>query len=318
MRNHTVLNTFICSVTLMGVLLLTPISAFSGFRIGEDIERPKPEFTREGDVIAARLIPRAKNTSVIIRFKTDGGKLASVNSIDFFTCERPEVDVKNFKSALFEVNVTAIPEGKEVNISIFSDFFISSTQYYVFNESLEKSWMIPDIQNTSLPDRVQELILTVKDGGPYDSDGLKNGNISVVGGPRDSFWGYALGTLFIRFFGIFLVLIVLMIGMLISGRIITWYLSRKSDTGSSSPEKQTAKIASLKPEDSGNLMDPGIEQKTVSEAMAAAISLALHLHLSASRSAHATTEETKSSAADAWTQSGRARMMNDRLMIFNR
>lgn len=32
-------------------------------------------------------------------------------------------------------------------------------------------------------------------------------------------WGYAIGTLFIRFFGIFLVLSALMLGMIVSGKI---------------------------------------------------------------------------------------------------
>ena len=61
----------------------------------------------------------------------------------------------------------------------------------------------------------------MQDGGNLDADGAADGQIRLVGGPRDSFWGYALGTLFIRFFGIFFVLSLLMIGMFASGWIFT-------------------------------------------------------------------------------------------------
>jgi hypothetical protein len=72
---------------------------------------------------------------------------------------------------------------------------------------------------TRLPDRVYQLTVALRDGGPLDADGEANGVILAVSAPRDSFWGYAIGTLFIRFFGVFIVLGVLQLGMLISGGI---------------------------------------------------------------------------------------------------
>jgi hypothetical protein len=305
-------------LVFMGIFSLAPSPAFSATFISGDLEKPKPEFTREGDVISAKLLPRAKSTKVVIRFKVNNGNLDDVKGVDFFACDRPEVNVKNFKSALFEVTASGIPKGGDAKISIISQFFISSTQFYIFNESQEKPWMIPEIQNISLPDRVQELIITVKDGGPYDSDGVADGKIRLIGGPRDSFWGYALGTLFIRFFGIFLVLGVLMIGMMLSGRFFTWYEGRKSLSGKDASQKDISTGEDLSVfNEPVDLPGPGDGEKSVSGAMAAAIALALHLHQSSSDGQYAA-GSAHGSHSNAWTQTGRVQMMNDRLMIFNR
>ncbi|MEJ2659061.1 MAG: hypothetical protein P8012_18035, partial [Desulfobacterales bacterium] len=186
---------------------------------GEDLEKPKPEFTREGDTITAKLIPRAKSTSVSIHFQVSGGRLMDVEGMDFQEAAYPGIDNKDFKSELFLIKIDKVSPGGEATVSITSDFFSGSTQYWIFNRKLKEPWMNGDAKNISLPDLVQKLVVSVKDGGPFDSDGEANGQITIAGGPKDSFWGYALGTLFIRFFGIFLVLSVLMIGMILSGRV---------------------------------------------------------------------------------------------------
>ena len=188
---------------------------------------------------SAKLIPRAKSTSVQIQFSVAGARLLDVEGMDFENAERPEVDVKNFKSALFVIHLGDVTPGGEAKVSLTSDFFISSTQFYVFNETLSQPWIISDAANLSLPDRVQELVVTVKDGGPLDSDGKADGRITLVGGPRDSFWGYALGTLFIRFFGIFIVLSILMLGMIFSGLVFQWLARRKA----AGADNKTAAIA---------------------------------------------------------------------------
>lgn len=99
------------------------------------------------------------------------------------------------------------------------------------------------------------------EGGPFDGDGEKNGEIRLIAGPMDSFWGYALGTLFIRFFGIFIVLGVLQAGMVLSGRVFT-ALAR----GSAPPEATSPTKDGCEPQANG------IEPET-----AAAIGVALHL-----------------------------------------
>ncbi|MBA3027481.1 MAG: hypothetical protein FP816_01525 [Desulfobacteraceae bacterium] len=318
MQRKTTLKIIFRALLFTGIFLLAALPASPANFISGDIEKPMPVFTREGDTLSAKLIPRAKTGSVTIQFKVNGGKLEDVKGIDFFICERPEVDVKNFKSALFQVDASGIQPGGEVKVSIVSQFFISSTQYYVFNQTLEKPWMIPVIQNISLPDRVQELIITVKDGGPYDSDGAENGSIQFIGGPRDSFWGYALGTLFIRFFGIFLVLSVLMIGMILSGKFFSWYLSRKSGSGNSSASKTSSVGPILSGMDEpGELPVQAGEEKAISGPTAAAIALALHLHLSSSK-ARSMAGAGGEQASNAWTRDGRSRMMNDRLAIYKR
>ncbi len=291
------------------VIFFAVIPRVSWAVFGEDMEKPKPEFTRQGDKITAKFIPRGKSTSVLIDFEVSGAELTKVSSVDFETAERPEVDVKNFKSALFMIEAGKVsPPGAEIKVKISSKFFSSSTKYYVFNEHLEKPWMISEAENISMPDFLQELIVTVKDGGPYDSDGAADGKIVFTGGPRDSFWGYALGTLFIRFFGIFIVLGVLMIGMFISGRIFQ-SLDKKKAKPAEKP-RVVPPAAKEKPK-------PAPVKKDISPEMASAVAVALHLHFSSLRSESATVPLSLS-RSDAWAQHGRQQLMEERFLTFNR
>ena len=272
----------------------------------DDIEKPKPEFSRTGEVIAAKLIPRAKNTSVVISFSVaDGGKLEVVKGIDFQTVDRPEVNVKNFKSAAFEIRISNVAPGKEAKVSIRSDFFSSSTAFYAFNPKLEKPWMDTQALNLEQPERVRELLVTARDGGPLDADGAADGSITLIGGPRDSFWGYAMGTLFIRFFGIFIVLSVLMIGMILSGFVFRRYDRRKKSGLKDSGDKRG-------PESVGQVAMAASEEEV------AAIAAALHLQFRHSRASAAATSVSASSYDGLWAAEGRKRIMNDRFTIFNR
>jgi len=288
------------------VFALIPRISWAEF--SEDIEKPKPEFSRQGDRVTAKLIPRGKSTSVLIDFEVSGGKLTKVSGVDFETAARPEVDTKDFRSALFMAEVAEIsPPGAEVKVKISSKFFSSSTQYHVFNEHLEKPWMISEAENIALPDFLQELVVTVKDGGPYDSDGAADGKIVFTGGPRDSFWGYAVGTLFIRFFGVFIVLGVLMIGMIVSGKIFQT-MEKKKVKPAEKPKPPAA--AKEKPK------SPAPAKKEVSPEMATAVAVALHLHLSSLRSS--ATMPLSVPRLDSWTQHGRQQMMEERFLIFNK
>ncbi|WP_373498398.1 hypothetical protein [Desulfococcus sp.] len=288
--------------------------------VSGDIEKPAPAFSREGEVIAAKLIPRAKSTSVTIRFKTAGGKLAAVEGVDFYKADRPEVDVKNFKSALFSIAVEDVPKGGEVRVSVISDFFTKSTAFRVFNERLPAPWSDSQAENISHPDRVRELIVTVQDGGPRDSDGAADGKITLVGGPRDSFWGYALGTLFIRFFGIFIVLSILMIGMILSG-VLFQYLDRRKERRAAAaaavPESPLEAPPEAAREDAEPEPEPEPERAPdIPETDAAAIAAALHLHLLAGRATP--TLPLESGHSDSWAHDGLNRIMGDRLTVFNR
>lgn len=200
----------------------TVVHATGLFSFG-DVEKPNPEFAQHGDRITAKFIPRARSTSVTVEFQvSEGGTLAGVKGVDFAAVDRPEVDVKNFKSAVFEIAIRDVARSGTATVTIRSDFFSLSTAFFVFNPKRVEPW-IRDAQkeNRILEQRVRELVVQVQDGGDLDADGAADGQIRLVGGPRDSFWGYALGTLFIRFFGIFFVLSLLMIGMFASGWIFT-------------------------------------------------------------------------------------------------
>jgi hypothetical protein len=181
--------------------------------IGEDLEIPKPTFTAEGEVVTAKLIPRGKNTSIEINFTVSGGKLESVEGKPFAEAERPEVDIKDFRSALFVVKATGVSPGGEAKVSAASNYFTASTEYWAFNPNASTPWVEIPLNHADLSDRVHKIEFSVKDGGPFDSDGKANGEIVLMGGPLDGFWSYAIGTLIIRFFGVFLVLSVLLIGL---------------------------------------------------------------------------------------------------------
>lgn len=277
-----------------------------------DVEKPVPQFSRSGEEITAKLIPRAKSTSVLIRFKAAGGRLGDVEGVDFEKVERPEVDVKNFKSALFSISVGDVPKGGEVRVSIISDFFTGSTAFYVFNAHLPVPWSDARAENIAHPDRIQELVVTVKDGGPRDSDGAADGRITLLGGPRDSFWGYALGTLFIRFFGIFIVLSILMLGMILSGFCFE-YLERRKHRRPSVITESAESATTAQPQDAGAA--PG-RSADIPEADAAAIAAALHLHLSACQACPPLCLEV--CRPSPWSQDGVCRIMGDRLTVFNR
>jgi hypothetical protein len=205
--------------TLLSLIVLASVvfcSSSSWAAFGEDLEKPDPKFTTEGDAIQAKLIPRGKSSSILIDFGVTGGKLEAVEGKPFDEADRPEVDKKDFRSALFVVKARGIFPGSEVRISSASNFFTGSTEYWGFNGSASPAWTAVPVNHADLQDRVHKLEFSVKDGGPLDSDGKANGEIVFVGGPRDGFWSYAIGTLIIRFFGVFLVLSVLLIGLRIA------------------------------------------------------------------------------------------------------
>jgi hypothetical protein len=311
----------------VGITLLMSVpSAWAD--LGNDIEKPKPTFTTDNNKMTAKLIPRGKSTSVLIDFKINGGKLTDVKGVDFEAHESPEVDIKNFKSALFEIQVSDLPVGGESKISLISDFFTSSTAFYIHNPQ-KKAWLIPPtplpVENISLPNLVQELVITVKDGGEFDGDGATNGQITLLGGPRDSFWGYALGTLFIRFFGIFIVLGVLQIGMLISGQ----FFKRMETVPESAPKsKPSALKASIQEADKTERVVPPETvaaiavalsldpvgsriQQAVSPEIAAAITVALSLEVG-SDVCKPDGQTFSSDPTCSWTQQGRNQSMQDR------
>ncbi|MBF0378672.1 MAG: hypothetical protein HQK72_14510 [Desulfamplus sp.] len=367
-NNRTIWNSSISSgliVCLSAILFLFPMTLSTAYASsndkqdknsmvsGQELEKPKPVFTRNGSEISAKLIPRAKSTSVTLNFKvTKGGKLLDVKGMDFEKAARPEVDIKNYKSALFVVEIGDVsPAGSDATVNISSDFFASGTEYRVFNEKLPQPWFNSECHNVASKGRVRELMITVKDGGPFDSDGQANGSITFVGGPRDSFWGYALGTLFIRFFGIFLVLGVLMIGMMLSGMFFSRADSKngakESDDDLNSTSSDVVDSVSSDPEiiaeenvveaqhDSEEIApNADAEAKFFDEAVddyeiAAAIATALHLHFQTSAPAPIVIEKTEPTATfqrvvcpvqqtNTWSNDGRSQIMRERQQTYNR
>jgi hypothetical protein len=264
-----------------------------------------PVFTRQGEKIVVSLIPRAKSTSVRIAFGATGGALAEVTAKPFEEAARSAVDEKDFKSGVFVIQVVDVDVGGTAKISVTSDFFSSSTEYWIFNQRQAVPWTQAKIENKAHDNLVQELILTVVDGGPLDADYAADGRITLVGGPWDSFWGYALGTLFIRFFGIFLVLSVLMIGMMVSGKIFETLEKRKDRSGRAPLRVVSGPVASA--ESAPPLT--GVAPPATADRIAV-ISLALHMHFNRLRARAVTRLDAPASAA--WIQQGRQRVMGAR------
>ncbi|MFZ3048194.1 MAG: hypothetical protein WA151_19950, partial [Desulfatirhabdiaceae bacterium] len=152
------------------VLLFMPKDSCS--MLGEDLEKPRPEFTRDGDIITAKLIPRAKNTSVQFEFRVTGGELKDVQGVDFLTVQTPHVDIKEFKSALFAVLIDSIRPGAAADVAITSSFFSISTEYWICNTRNAPI----GVNSTIKPEKISDdgtyrFGLRVIDGGPMDSDG---------------------------------------------------------------------------------------------------------------------------------------------------
>jgi Na+-transporting methylmalonyl-CoA/oxaloacetate decarboxylase gamma subunit len=276
--------------------------------VGADSEAPRVAFKRDGDNVVASLIPRAKSTTVHIAFAVSTGRLVEVKDMNFKSAARPEVDHKDFKSNLFIVSVADITKGSEIRLTVSSDFFSKSTEFWAFNSDQKPSWMNTQADNQSQTNLVRSLTITVKDGGPRDSDGASDGRLTLIGGPKDSFWGYALGTLFIRFFGIFIVLGILMIGMMLSGKVFNRMEAQKKaaerppESKGIAPGDDTGK--QLPPEDR-----PPAERSTEQET-AAAIAAALHMHLSERQ--RAVPLRLQISESSPWTHQGRQRIMQVR------
>lgn len=299
----------ICLCAAVLVPLSTPNSSLAAF--GEDLEKPAPEFSREGNTVTAKLIPRAKSTSIAIDFSADPGRIEEVKGIEYESLQTPEVDIKEFKSDFFKVTVDHIPPGSEAAIAVSSPFFTISTEYWVYNPQKPVKWFDSGVKAEKEANDVNRFILHVRDGGDMDSDGAADGRITLIGGPRDYFWSYAIGTLLIRFFGIFLVLSMLMIGMLGVGKVFV-YLEKKR-AGVPVPSQHPPREAALPRGDAPAVSEipADVDPDTV-----AAIATALYLHL-VHRNPPISGTGGKG-GQNSWVQIGRVEIHHTRTQTFQR
>lgn len=278
-------------------------------RAAEDVEKPRPEITAEAGAFAARLVPRGKSSRVLIRFEAEGGRLTEVAAVEPPEGLRPGAfDAKDFRSGLFEIRVEGLAPGQAAAVTLGSDFFTAATELWAVAGRGEPALVKVAAQSVARPDRVQALTLTLEDGGSLDGDGAADGAARLTVGPRDSFWGYALGTLFIRFFGIFIVLGVLQAGMHLSGAL---FQSLERRRVSRPPMGGPAPPAAPDEEEAG------AGAAAVSPELAAALAVALHLSRGGGPTPPAAVglrvEESSS-----WARQGRSQIMNDRLRVHAR
>jgi len=125
------------------------------------------------------------------------------------------------------------------------------------------------------------------------------------GAPREDFWAYAIGTLFIRFFGIFLVLGILMLGMMLSGKVFGFMEKRAERRRNSTQEDSASEVPEPLP-----LAAPAVTPEIV-----AVIALALHRE---ARPPQTRDKGFRASGVSEWCLSGRSRIMLDRLSVSGR
>lgn len=286
---------------------------------GEDIEKPQPKFSQDGKAVVATLLPRAKSTYVQIRFENQQGLPFQVTGIEYDTIRTPDLDIKEFKSAFFAVDIPDVPVGSEAVLDVISNFFSSSTQYWVYRPNGPKPWKDTGVAPIKQAEKVYAFRISVQDGGPFDADGKADGKIRFIGGPKDGFWSYALGTLVIRFFGVFMVLSILMICMMIVGNLFVIFEKRKSVSVAA---KAPGKVAAASPETADEHAAAAIATAIhlsreatpdEAEALAAAIAVAIHLQKSSGVPAPAGMD-----IRSEWVLSGRQLLQEARLQVFSR
>ena len=311
---------FVC---LGAVILLTllsggrPPSVRAADVINADsTAQSKPVMLRSGDTMVAKLIPRSKNTSITISFGVSGGQLQDVRPIELPGPEHYPVDEKNFRCAAFDIRVDAVAPGGVAEIQLESDMFTASTSLHAMSSAIATRWPDTSATNSPATGKVRRLLVAIQDGGPFDADGTADGKVALIGGPWDSFWGYALGTLFIRFFGIFIVLTILMMGMFFSG-----YIFRRADCKTLSTLPDSGDSRQEGPVGDGN-GERGGEASTgpavVSDEEVAAIAVALYESANLSPTGGFPSATAHEKDYGAWAASGRSRIMNERLAVFRR
>ena len=302
------INQFFIGMITVAMLLLPCKSVWAAF--GEDTEKPKPEFSQADGDWVAKLTPRGKSNPILIRFHVAGATQVTVAAREFAAGELPDVDPKTFRSDFFSVKMTPGTPGGEVALSLSCDYFTTATELWGPKEKGSRSWTSMGAVTTGPKEgeteKTKTLTLTVRDGGPMDADGVANGSIEVILAPQDSFWGYALGTLVIRFFGVFLVLGILMIGMIISGKVF------QSIDESRELKKTVLPVEEGLPVEP----DPDAPQVEITGAMAAAVAIALHLHAGGGSALSLAGLEAQ--AASSWSLTGRTQLMADRMSAFDR
>jgi hypothetical protein len=298
---------FLLMVTV-ALLLLSGNSGWAAF--GEDTEKPKPEFSQEGGDWIAKLTPRAKSNPIQIRFHAAGGTIVEAAAREFSAADMPDVDPKTFRSDFFRLKLTTGAPGGEVTLSLSCDYFTTATEIWGPKEKGSRAWASMGAVTTGPkegePEKTKTLTFKVKDGGAMDADGVADGRIEVILGPQDSFWGYALGTLVIRFFGVFLVLGILMIGMVISGKVFQSIDARGKIKEMVPPVEAGLAIAP----------DPDTPQAEITGAMAAAVALALHLHAGGGCALSLAGSEIQGTSS--WSLTGRTQLMAGRMSAFDR
>lgn len=278
-------------IGVMVTALLVMLCGNGWAAFGEDIEKPKPVFTQEGNDWVTELIPRGKSIPIKIRFHVDGGILSRPADIDFTDADRPNINWKNYRSGFFLLDMIPATPGGEVSLTLSSAYFTSATDIWGFTERKTRTWGTIGITTKSVKGEPTTISSVIRDGSVLDEDGVADGKIQVIIGPRDSFWGYAIGTLIIRFFGVFLVLGVLMIGMTLSGKVFESIDGKKK----AAPPAPTPAPAPVQHKPEAYEPEP-VPIEEIPADVAAAIGVGIHLYTNGGRNLRLSDDGMKAAA----------------------
>ena len=270
-------------ILAISAILIRIISTSAWAAFGEeDVELPKPIFTKEGDEWRASLIPRGRASAIEIGFHVDGGSLAQPAPKVFTEADIPDINWKNYWSGFFLLDITPSGTDGKVTLSLSSDFFASSTDVWGRKSPESRTWGSIIKGRKTGQDDINVITCVIKDGGALDEDGITNGKIRIIIGPRDHFWNFAMGALIIRTFGVFLMLIALMIGMMLSGTVFQFIDEKRKQyqdfkkfaVPPAAPQAEEQKVS--KPDSPVALEGPSSE-------VTAAIAMAIHLYTNGGR-----------------------------------
>ena len=267
---------FILALSAILILIISN-SVWAAFG-EEDFELPEPVFTKDGNEWLAELIPRGRASSIEIRFQVEGGTLAQPVRKVFSEADLPDINWKNYWSGFFVLDITPAKAGGEVTLSMSSDFFASSTDLWGRTEQQNpKIW--GSISNDIKTDEEKPTVITsiIKDGGASDENSA-DGKIRIIIGPRDHFWNFAVGALIIRTFGVFLMLIALMVGMMLSGTAFKYFTKRRKQ----SQEARSTPVPSA----ASQPAKEAVAIEVLPAEIAAAIGIAVHLYTNGGRNLH--------------------------------
>jgi hypothetical protein len=282
---------YIFILAIIGFLMLIANSSAWAIFEKKDFELPNPIFTKQGNEWVAKLIPRGRTNAIEIHFGVHGGTLEEISSKVFTDNDNPDISWKNYWSGFFLLNIIPDEPGGEITLSLSSRFFSPDTELWG-EKKQDGAWGNIGYETKPGKEDINIIKAVIRDGNIPDKDGIADGTIKLVIGPRDHFWSFAVGSLIIRTLIVFLMLVALMLGVMLSGKAFQYFGNK---TVSSPDSKTFASSSAVKQADVSRVSAPAAFKKPEPE-VAAAIAMAIHLYTNGGRDLNLATDDMTAAA----------------------